>query len=150
MLSKVGSIALILAVTAGCSGSCGTGGSVADDPTAESPGSPATKTVNKNQSFVTPLDAAAINGGYLLRVDLKVPSGQIVSVDYSCHGKDECAHVFACPATDRCGPDHPTGITYDGNEATWWGWTDSGMVKDAVLQFKIHFKGADPEKPPPC
>ncbi len=144
MLLKVGSVALLLAITAGCA----TGGS--GGPAEESATSPLAKTVSKNKSYVMPLDTAQVNGGYLLRVDLKVPSGQIGSVDFHCEGKDVCAHVFACPATDRCGPDHPSGITYDGNEATWWGWTDAGMAKDAELEFKIHFTGADPEKAPPC
>jgi len=146
MLSRAGSIAAILAITAGCAAGGGGNG----DIDAESPGSPLNKTVSKNQSFVTPLDEAEINGGYLLRVDLRVPKGQILHVDYSCDGKDECAHVFACSATDRCGPDHQSGITYDGNEAIWWGWTDTGMVNDAKLEFKIHFTGAEPPPAPPC
>jgi hypothetical protein len=144
MLSKVGSVALILAITA----SCATGGN--GESGADSPGSPLTKSVSKNQSFVMPLDDAQINGGYLLRVSLKVPSGQIGRVEFSCEGKDVCAHVFACPATDRCGPNHQAGVTYDGDEATWWGWTDAGMADDAFLKFKIHFTGAEPPPPPPC
>jgi hypothetical protein len=148
MLSKIGSIALILAVTAGCA----TGGGPAED----SPGSPLIKVVSKNQSFVTPLDDAHMNGGYLLRVDLRVQSGQIARVDFKCQGKDVqdskgvCPHVFACPATGRCGPDHTSSVTIDGNEATWWGWTDAGMADDANLRFEVHFTGAEPPPAPPC
>ena len=146
MLLKVGSIALILAITAGCA----TGGGGTGEPEAESPGSPLAKTVSKNLSFVTPLDDAQIDGGYLLRVDFQVPSGKIAHVDYSCDGKDACPHVFECPATNHCGPDHQSAITYDGDKATWWGWTDTGMVSDAELRFKIHFTGADAPAAPPC
>jgi hypothetical protein len=139
MIAKLVPVALALAVMSGCATS---GGS-------DSPGSPLVVDVSKNQSFVKPLDDAKIGGGFLLRVDFKVASGRIFSVDYTCSGGDVCAHVFECPAGGRCGSDHPDRVTFDGNLATWWGWTDTGMVTDARLKFDVHYTDADPT-PPPC
>jgi hypothetical protein len=143
MMSKFGFVAMILAMTAGCARVSGDGGSGPDSEV-----SPITVSAYKNQSYLMPLDDGKTGGGYLLRVPLKVPSGTISGVDYSCDGSDECAHVFECPASVRCGPDHAERVTYDGDQAIWWGWTDSGMVKDAVLKFKVHVTGAEPENPP--
>jgi hypothetical protein len=138
MISKFVPIAVILAITSGC----------ATSDKSESTGSPITVSVYKNQSYLMPLDVGRISGGYLLRIPLKVPSGTITSVDFSCDGSDECAHIFECPDGDRCGPDHQSRVTYDGNQAIWWGWTDQGMVKDAVLKFRLHFTGGSPVNPP--
>ncbi len=143
MIAKFVPIALILAMAAGCATDDGNEG-----PGPGSEGSPLAVNVSKNQNYLMPLDNGEINGGYLLRVELKVPSGRIFAVDYGCDGGDECAHVHECPSADRCGPDHLYRVTYDGNKATWWGWTDSGMVKDAQLKFKVHFTGAESPSPP--
>jgi hypothetical protein len=138
MIARFFPIALFVAVVAGCAGS-----------ESESPGSPIAVNTTKNVNYVMPLDDAKINGGYLLHVNLKIPSGQIVAIDYDCEGGgDACAHIHECSAGDRCGSDHEERVVFNGKEATWWGWTEDGMTTDATLKFKIHFVRADPATPP--
>jgi hypothetical protein len=74
--------------------------------------------------------------GDLLEVKLDAP-GPIYQVDYSCEGK-ACGWTHECPDGGKCGPQYLYRVVFNGNSATWYGWSNSGAA--AVLKFAIHYQ----------
>jgi hypothetical protein len=88
--------------------------------------------VEKNTAYVQPPVKAGDNG-HLLRVDLSAPS-TITSVDYDCIGSP-CGWVHPCDAAQCKGHDVP--VELKGNDAIWWGWSNSG--DNCVLVFTVNY-----------
>ncbi len=88
--------------------------------------------VNKNDRYVQPPVKAGDNG-HLLRVDLHAP-GTITSVDYDCIGSP-CGWVHPCDQAQCAG--HSVPVELNGNDAIWWGWSNSG--DNCVLVFTVNY-----------
>jgi hypothetical protein len=87
----------------------------------------------KNDQYVQPPVKAGDNG-HLLRIDLR-EAGNITRVDYDCIG-NPCGWVHPCDGAQCKGHDVP--VELKGNEAIWWGWTNSG--DNCVLVFTVHYQ----------
>ena len=88
---------------------------------------------DKNKQYVQPPVKAGDNG-HLLEVNLH-ESGTITSVDYDCIGSP-CGWVHPCDAAQCNGHDIP--VELKGNDAIWWGWSNSG--DNCVLVFTVHYQ----------
>lgn len=88
---------------------------------------------DKNRQYVDPPVKAGDNG-HLLEVNLH-ESGTISSVDYDCIGTP-CGWVHPCDAAQCNGHDIP--VELKGNDAIWWGWSNSG--DNCVLVFTVHYQ----------
>jgi hypothetical protein len=87
---------------------------------AVNPKSPIVRTVEKRQA----IDGRTLNGDNAeLKVPLSAP-GKIVCADYKCGGRRSWLT--------------PLRINYNGDEAAWYGMTNSDL--DAVLSFTIGYK----------
>ncbi|MFZ0521649.1 MAG: hypothetical protein WAN14_06210 [Candidatus Acidiferrales bacterium] len=75
---------------------------------------------DKNKQYVQPPVKAGDNGHLL---------------DYDCIGSP-CGWVHPCDAAQCNGHDIP--VELKGNDAIWWGWSNSG--DNCVLVFTVHYQ----------